>query len=755
MMKKIKNLFLFSVILALVLLMVRPLLAAPVSIVALDTNGLLGSEVTVNATTNNANLNVVTLSRGAGVSIPPIPPANTFVEDSFLPGGLKVNAIALGEYFQFQISPKATYKVSLSTLDFNIRRSATGPQNYQWQYSFDGFATAGIDVGLDGTYVGTVTGGAAMPQIDMSGVAALQNIPAGTTVTFRLYAWGATDANGTFAIGRMAGDDLKIMGNVDLLTYDLDYTAGVNGSLTGDTAQVITHGNDGTAVTADPDVGYHFVDWSDASTDNPRQDLNVTGDISVTANFAINTYDLDYTAGANGSLTGDTAQTVNHGSDGTAVTADPDVGYHFVDWSDASTDNPRQDLNVTGDIAVTANFAIDSHTLTYATDGHGTISGTAVQTVNHTDDGILVRAVANAGYKFVDWSDGLSTESRTDLNVTTDLSVTARFRKLSQPVIFVPVGTGTGLIDQAIPMYETKVVGQIDNGGINILSYLQGQANFEAKESKLKQLVWHHIKISNVDLEKKLVKIEVSSEPQTLEINLEEELKVDLDNDQIDDISIKFEDLVVNRVELTVKSLLDAANVAPNENGTTIAPMMETNTCPTDFTRDLKKGMTGADVKALQIYLNSQGFTVASVGVGSATNESDYFGSLTESALARYQKSKGIVATFGELDLSTRVYLGCATVSAVNVSTLDANGKHRFTRNLELGMSGADVKELQKFLNNHGFVIALEGPGSPGNESENFGDLTKQALARYQADQEIVPANGVFSDWTRWWLNKQ
>lgn len=756
MLHKLKNFFVLQAVIVGSLWCFSTVAAAPVTVVALDTNGLLGSEVTVSATTVDANLNAVTVSRGVGISIPPIPPANTFVGDSFLVGGLKANAIALGEYFQFSVSPKATYKVSFSTLDFNVRRSSTGPSHYQWQYSFDGFATAGIDVGLDGTYVGTVTGGAAMPQIDMSVVPALQNIQAGTTVTFRLYAWGATDANGTFAIGRMAGDDLKIMGNVDLMTYDLNYSAGANGSLTGDTAQTVTHGSDGTAVTAVPDVGYHFVDWSDASTDNPRTDLAVTGDITVTANFAINTYTLTYSAGVGGSLLGDVLQSVNYGSDGTAVTAVPDAGYHFVDWDDTSTDNPRQDLNVGADVTVTANFSLDTYTLTYGTDGHGTISGSAVQTVSHGSDGSTVTAVADSGYKFLNWSDGVNTAARTDLNITANLNVTANFRKLTNPIIYVPVGTGTGLIDQAIPMDETKVVGKLDQGGINILSYLNGQANFEAKESRSRLLAWHHIKILNVDMAGQKVTVEVSSTPQTFVMNLEEEILVDLDADKIKDISIKYEDLQVNRVELTVKSVLTEAGEAtvsvPAASSVNV-PSTESKTCPGNFSRDLKQGMNGADVKALQVYLNQQGFSVATVGVGSVGNETEYFGALTKSALTRYQQAKGIAATSGEFDLVTRVYLGCASASVAPNQT--ANGKHRYNRNLDLGMSGADVKELQKFLNSHGFTVATEGSGSPGNETEDFGILTKQALARYQADQEIVPANGVFSDWTRWWLNKQ
>ncbi len=58
------------------------------------------------------------------------------------------------------------------------------------------------------------------------------------------------------------------------------------------------------------------------------------GNITVTANFAINVYTLTYTAGSNGSITGTSPQMVNHGGSGTAVTAVPNTGYHFVDWSD-------------------------------------------------------------------------------------------------------------------------------------------------------------------------------------------------------------------------------------------------------------------------------------------------------------------------------------------------------------------------------------------------------------------------------------
>ena len=67
---------------------------------------------------------------------------------------------------------------------------------------------------------------------------------------------------------------------------------------------------------------------------------------------------LTYVAGSGGSISGNTSQTVILGADGTAVTAVPDEGYEFTNWSDASTTNPRTDINVTGSISVTANFSL-------------------------------------------------------------------------------------------------------------------------------------------------------------------------------------------------------------------------------------------------------------------------------------------------------------------------------------------------------------------------------------------------------------
>ena len=51
---------------------------------------------------------------------------------------------------------------------------------------------------------------------------------------------------------------------------------------------------------------------------------------------------------------------------------------------------------------------------------------------------------------------------------------------------------------------------------------------------------------------------------------------------------------------------------------------------------------------------------------------------------------------------------------------------------LRLGMEGGSVVALQQALNGSGFTVAQSGPGSPGEETERFGALTRAAGRAFQ-----------------------
>ena len=84
------------------------------------------------------------------------------------------------------------------------------------------------------------------------------------------------------------------------------------------------------------------------------------------------------------------------------------------------------------------------------------------------------------------------------------------------------------------------------------------------------------------------------------------------------------------------------------------------------FNRSLKVGDTGTDVKALQIFLNTHGFTISATGPGSLGNETTYYGTLTAKAISMLQEryASEILAP-NNLSGGTG-FFGPATVKKVN-----------------------------------------------------------------------------------------
>jgi peptidoglycan hydrolase-like protein with peptidoglycan-binding domain len=70
-------------------------------------------------------------------------------------------------------------------------------------------------------------------------------------------------------------------------------------------------------------------------------------------------------------------------------------------------------------------------------------------------------------------------------------------------------------------------------------------------------------------------------------------------------------------------------------------------------------------------------------------------------------------------------------------------------RDLELGMTGEDVRALQRLLNANGFTLAASGAGAPGSETDYFGALTRAAVTAYQKANGVAPTVGYFGPLTR------
>jgi ubiquinone biosynthesis protein COQ9 len=103
------------------------------------------------------------------------------------------------------------------------------------------------------------------------------------------------------------------------------------------------------------------------------------------------------------------------------LTVTPAEGYKFVKWSDGVTDNPRT-VVVVSDTTFTAEFEIKEYTLTTEAE-NGTVEGAG--TYKHGDEATLTATPAE-GYKFVQWSDGVTDNLRT-IVVVSDTTFTAEF----------------------------------------------------------------------------------------------------------------------------------------------------------------------------------------------------------------------------------------------------------------------------------------------------------------------------------------
>lgn len=102
----------------------------------------------------------------------------------------------------------------------------------------------------------------------------------------------------------------------------------------------------------------------------------------------------------------------------------------------------------------------------------------------------------------------------------------------------------------------------------------------------------------------------------------------------------------------------DKADAALALTGGSSSSSSSSSSCGYAYTRNLTVGSKGADVVALQTYLESKGFLTIPAGVSKG-----YFGPLTKSSLASYQASMGIspaVGYFGPITMG-RVSADCAS----------------------------------------------------------------------------------------------
>ena len=167
--------------------------------------------------------------------------------------------------------------------------------------------------------------------------------------------------------------------------------------------QEVQHGGDAEAPADPTRVGYTFTGWDKAFT-------NIMADLVVTAQYEINTYTVTFKDWDGTVLK---TQEVQYGGDAEAPADPTRVGYTFTGWDKAFT-------NITADLVVTAQYSINTYTVTFK-DWDGTVLKT--QEVQHGGDAEAPADPTRVGYTFTGWDKAFT-------NITADLVVTAQYEML-------------------------------------------------------------------------------------------------------------------------------------------------------------------------------------------------------------------------------------------------------------------------------------------------------------------------------------
>ena len=165
------------------------------------------------ATTTAANVTVGGLTRGSGVGTTGTGAARAWGGNNW--NSTEAGGISGNQFVTFTVKANAGYKMSLSSINpFDYRRSSAGAGSGALQYKIN----AGSYVPIATlTFSNTSSSGGSVGSTDLSGIAALQNLPSSSTVTFRIVPYGASAAGGTFYIfdtGNSTATDFAVNGTV-------------------------------------------------------------------------------------------------------------------------------------------------------------------------------------------------------------------------------------------------------------------------------------------------------------------------------------------------------------------------------------------------------------------------------------------------------------------------------------------------------------------------------------------------------------
>ncbi len=273
------------------------------------------------------------------------------------------------------------------------------------------------------------------------------------------------------------------------------------------------------------------------------------------------------------------------------------------------------------------------HTVTYSAGTHGSISGFSTQGVENASSTLAVTVIPNFGYRFVSWSDGSMENPRRDLNVTSDSTVTAQYKRVSlgggggrriiRPIA-IPTTTPISNLRPSIDSIAPVVVAIPCTANMYPSESIRNGAKNSPAQVKLLQEYLNTFERNNL-----LVDGVYDKDDEAAVIAWQEKYASEI----LAPWGLSRGTGYIYKTSLQKLKSLFLAQCT----GELPSPVL---TKAKVFTRDLKFAMVGADVRALQKMLG--------------VKETGYFGPLTEAALIEYQIAHNIIPASGYFGPITR-----------------------------------------------------------------------------------------------------
>ena len=225
------------------------------------------------------------------------------------------------------------------------------------------------------------------------------------------------------------------------------------------------------SLIATPADGWRFDRWYDLDTDTPHSptlSISPDQDLSFSALFLPNSYNLSLVTTSNGSASG--GGTFEYGS-AINISATPNTGFEFAGWEGGDefiNNSNNQDAVVTipdQNLTLTANFVASQLNVNVVTDGSGQITGEGTYNYGET---ISLEATPASGNIFEKWEwsdqDGnqiRSSENPLSLILNDNLSITAYFittpeNHIGYQLLSSPVNAGIVFDDPSLRFWDAE-----------------------------------------------------------------------------------------------------------------------------------------------------------------------------------------------------------------------------------------------------------------------------------------------------------